>query len=257
MDGVAKTIRWSRFVDRAGRGILVPIESGLTFGPLPGIESLAEVARWIGHPAITGVIAHKGMVERLGARGLLHGKGVMVHLNGMTSFAVTPNRKEHLTTVEAALRLGADAVSLQLNFDANNDAHNLCALGAVVDQARGCGLPVLTMLYDKAPRVLPERRVQRLRHLVRACVELGTDALELPAPVDLSRIPLLLEGIEEHTAVFFAGGEVCSDEDMLGLASQAMAHGARGLCVGCHVFQHESASGFLTRLQDAVCSRAV
>src|SRR5690242_8453796 len=183
MSGIAKKIRWSRFVDRrCGRGIIVPIDHGLSIGPVEGLDSLTQVSRWIGHPGITGIIAHKGMVERLGSQSLLRGFGIMVHLNGMMSLAPTPDRKERLTSVEAALRLGADAVSVQLNFDGTNDAHNLTQLGAVVDEAQRHELPVLTMLYDKVPCDDQEHRVKRLRHLMRACVELGTDALKLAAP---------------------------------------------------------------------------
>lgn len=257
MEGVAKKIRWSRFLSpRSSRGIIVPIDHGLTIGPIPGLESLRRIESWINHPGITGVIAHKGMVERLGGRGLLQGRGVMIHLNGMTSVATAPNSKEMLTTVERAVRLGADAVSLQVNFDGTNDAHNLTLLGAVVDEADRFGLPVLTMLYDKVTTLPAEQSMARLRHLVRACVELGTDALKLAAPKDLSQIPAMLDGVQEHTAVFFAGGELCGETELLELARAVVRHGATGLCAGRNVFQREPAAPMLTRLQEALESSA-
>jgi len=253
MNGTAKQIRWSHFLDRrSGRGIIVPIDHGLSIGPVEGLASVDQMSRWIGHPGITGIIAHKGMVERLGSHGLLKGFGVMVHLNGMMSLAAMPDRKERLTTVEAALRLGADAVSVQLNFDGKNDAHNLTQLGAVVDEAQQYGLPVLTMLYDKVSCDVQEQRLSRLRHLMRACVELGTDALKLAAPDDLSLMPTLLEGIREHTAVFFAGGAVRSEAEILMLAEEVVRCGATGLCVGRNIFQRESVRATLTRLQEII-----
>ena len=253
MNGTAKKIRWSHFLDRrSGRGLIVPIDHGLSIGPVEGLASVEQVSRWISHPAITGIIAHKGMVERLGNQGLLKGFGVMIHLNGMMSLASMPDRKERLTSVEAALRLGADAVSVQLNFDGKNDAHNLTLLGAVVDEAQHYGLPVLTMLYDKVSCDGQEQRLGRLRHLMRACVELGTDALKLAAPDELSQLPSLLEGIREHTAVFFAGGAVRSEEELLMMAGQVVSCGATGLCVGRNIFQRESVRATLTRLQEVV-----
>jgi class I fructose-bisphosphate aldolase len=253
MNGIAKKLRWSRFLDRrSGHGIIVPVDHGLTIGPVDGLNSMAQAARWMTHPAITGIIAHKGMVERLGSRGLLRGVGLMIHLNGMTSLSPSPDCKVRLTSVEAAIRLGADAVSLQLNFDGSNDAHNLTELGAVVDEAQRYGLPVLTMLYDKVASQGEAQRSKRLAHLMRACVELGTDALKLAAPARLSEVPALLEGVKEHTAVFFAGGEVRSEEEMLELAREVVRHGATGLCVGRNIFQRERASTILTRLQEVV-----
>lgn len=253
MEGVAKKIRWSRFLERlSGKGILVPIDHGLTMGPIEGLGSVEQMARWMTHPAITGVIAHKGMVERLAGHGLLGGAGVMVHLNGMTSLSARPDQKERLTSVEAAARLGADAVSLQLNFDGTNDAHNLTQLGGAADEAQRCGLPLLTMLYDKAPCADRGARLQRMRHLMRACVELGSDALKLAAPPVLSDLPALLAGVTEHTAVLLAGGAVGSDDEVLRMAREAVASGATGLCVGRNVFQREGAGGFLSRLGSVV-----
>jgi class I fructose-bisphosphate aldolase/fructose-bisphosphate aldolase/2-amino-3,7-dideoxy-D-threo-hept-6-ulosonate synthase len=258
MNGVAKQIRWSHFLDRRSRrGIIVPIDHGLSIGPVEGLATVEQVSRWIGHPGITGIIAHKGLVERLGGYGLLRGLGVMVHLNGMMSLASMPDRKERLTTVEAALRLGADAVSVQLNFDGTNDAHNLTLLGAVVDEAQRYGMPVLTMLYDKVSCDGPEHRLSRLRHLMRACVELGTDALKLAVPEELSQLPGLLEGIREHTAVFFAGGAVRSEDELLLMAQEVVRCGATGLCVGRNIFQRESAGATLTSLQQAVLGSPV
>lgn len=253
MEGVAKKIRWSRFLGpHSDRGIIVPIDHGLTMGPIPGLDSISRIESWILHPGITGIIAHKGMVERLGARGLLQGLGIMIHVNGMISLAPTPDRKEMLTSVERAVRLGADAISLQLNFDGTNDAHNLKLLGATVDEADRLGLPVLTMLYDKLSGAPEAQRLERLRHLMRACVELGTDALKLAAPKDLSFIPALLDGVQDHTAVLFAGGEKCSEESLLDLARSVVLHAGSGLCVGRNVFQSENALAILHRLQQII-----
>jgi class I fructose-bisphosphate aldolase len=250
MDGVAKKIRWSRFLHKLScRGIIVPIDHGLTVGPIPGINSLSRIESWIQHPAVTGIIAHKGMVERLGSRGLLQDVGVMIHLNGMPTIAQSPDRKEMMTSVEMAVRLGADGISLQINFDGTNDAHNWTLLGSVVDEAQRYGMPVLTMLYDKVVSARDEQRITRLRHLMRACVELGTDALKLAAPAKIEEIPEILDGFQDHTAIFFAGGAMCSDETLLALARGTAEHGASGLCVGRNVFQRESVADILTRLQ--------
>jgi len=248
-----KQLRLSRFRYRrsargqASYGLIVPIDHGLTIGPVEGIQNVSQISTWIGDPAITGVIAHKGMIERLAARELLGGMGVMMHLNGMSTLGPTPDRKERLTAIETALRLGADGVSLQVNFDGANDAHNLRELGRVVDEAGVYGLPVLTMLYDKAAAE-DGKRLERMRHLLRICLELGADAVKIAPPKRLSEIPELLEGIADDLPIFFAGGSVMGDLDLLRLAELAIAHRAAGLCVGRNVFQREAPEDILHRL---------
>src|SRR3954451_22964485 len=110
-----KQVRWNRFVRGQSRtALIVPIDHGLTMGPIDGLDSLAAVRRWARHTAITGVIVHRGMADRLPQAGLVpHTGGLMIHLNGMTSIGPQPDTKELLTSVDVAIRHGADAVSLQ------------------------------------------------------------------------------------------------------------------------------------------------
>jgi len=228
--------------------MIVPIDHGLTIGPVDGLESAGRIAEWIDHPALTGVIVHKGMLERLVRRGVGGRLGVLVHVNGMSTLAPEPDRKELLTSVRSAVRLGADGVSLQINFDGANDAHNLALLGQVVDQAQQYGLPVLTMLYDKLAIGDAATRLSRMRHLLRIAVELGSDALKIAAPEDLDELAPLLHGIAEETPVYFAGGPLRTDEEMLALARAAVLNGAAGLCVGRNVFQRPKPGVLLDRL---------
>src|SRR5262249_38608025 len=155
---------------------------GLTMGPIPGMTSARELAAWMGHRAITGVIAHKGMLVRLAALGALDGKGVMLHLNGMTALGSGADTKERLTAIETAAVLGAAAVPVQANFTGDNDAPNPRALGAAADDAMRFGLPLLAMVYDKGHEADGPERIARLRHYVRAAIELGADAVKVAPP---------------------------------------------------------------------------
>lgn len=247
-----KTLRWRRFVaPGASHCLIVPIDHGLTLGPLDGIQSVADMSRWIGHPAITGVVVHKGIAQRLGERGVLAHGGVMVHLNGMSSLAPDPDHKELLTGVETAMRLGADAVSLQVNFDGSADAHNLSMLGSVVDSASGYGLPVLTMLYDKVGDPNPTAARARLRHWMRSAVELGTDAIKIGPPERPEEMAALIDGLADDVKILVAGGDMVDDETIAAMAQAARAAGAAGMCVGRNVFGRPDPGPFLDRL-DAV-----
>ncbi|MEK9281140.1 hypothetical protein MTR72_16160 [Bradyrhizobium sp. ISRA442] len=251
---IGKQTRWSRFTDRAsGRSLLLPIDHGLTRGPLAGLESIHALGTWISHPSINGIIAHKGTLARLVEARALGAAGLMLHVNGMPDFAEQPDTKEILTTIEAALRLGCDGVSLQLNFRRDNAAHNLKLLGRIVDEASAWGLPVLAMIYDK-DQTAPEQRSPRMRHLIRIACELGVDAVKIEAPTSIRDMPLLLDGLVDDIAVFFSGGPLGDLDQLLAVASHAVALGAAGMCVGRNVFQHADKSRALRLLHEAVCS---
>ncbi|OHX13429.1 class I fructose-bisphosphate aldolase [Chromobacterium sphagni] len=246
MTEMARKRRWSRFIDRqSGKALIVPIDHGLTMGPLEGLNRVEEVLRWLNPDVVTGIVAHKGFAQRLGGA---PGCGLMIHLNGSLNVGETPDFKRMVTSVEAALRLGADAVSIQTNFSAATADHNLQLIGQVVDQAHAFGLPVLNMVYDKGP--LQGKELTHLRHFMRAAVELGVDALKVAAPEDLNRIPELVDGIQEHTPVLFAGGALADELSLLELAAAVVRHDTGGICVGRNVFQRPNPLSTMTRLRD-------
>lgn len=255
MSYVGKRLRLGRLTSgRGGSGIIVPIDHGLTLGPLRGLESLAGFRRWITHPAVTGIIAHKGVVERLGSLDLLGRLAVVVHVNGMSTLSSKPDHKERLTGVEAAVRLGADAVSIQANFDGDNDAQNLVSLGRLVDEAQALSIPVLAMVYDKVPCEDRSVACRRMRHLLRICIELGADAVKIGAPERPADLAELLYGVVEHTTVFVAGGALCEDAGVLALARAARGSGAHGLCMGRNVFQRDDPGPLLSAVSSVLAS---
>ncbi|MBN8720480.1 MAG: hypothetical protein J0H85_13595 [Sediminibacterium magnilacihabitans] len=251
-----KKIRWSRFVNQeSNKGIIVPIDHGLTMGPLEGINNVQRIANWIEHPAANGIIAHKGIIERLACRNLLAGKGVMVHLNGMSTLANDPTKKEWLTSIESALRLGADGVSIELLFNGENETHNMKLLGRVVDEAMIYSIPVLVMAKDMNRYEQADKRVHALRQIIRMVYELGADAIKIPQPENINEIPPLLHELSDDIAVFLAGGARCADEDIFTIASLAIRSGATGLCIGRNVFQRPELNSFLSSLHALVHSQ--
>ena len=62
---------------------------------------------------------HSGMV---GAGHRKHGKdiGLIIHLSGATNLAPDPNRKVLVCSVERALKMGADGVSIHINIGADD-----------------------------------------------------------------------------------------------------------------------------------------
>ncbi|WP_444943383.1 class I fructose-bisphosphate aldolase [Microbulbifer sp. ZKSA006] len=244
MTEMARNRRWKRFVDpQSGKALVVPLDHGLTVGPIAGIQRPEEMLSWLDTDAVTGVVLHKGLAERLGGK---LDCGLIIHLNGSVCTDEQPDIKQLVTTVEAAVRLGADAVSIQTNFSAATASHNLRLIGHVVDEAHSWGMPVLNMVYDKSSDA---QGLERLRHFMRTAVELGVDALKVAAPQNLQRIPELIDGIQGHTPVLFAGGTLADERALIELAAATVEFGAGGICVGRNVFQRSNPATTLMQLQ--------
>lgn len=237
-------------------GLIVPLDHGLTSGPIDGIENTEKLSRWVGSKNISAVIGHKGLVERLIDRDMLYpATGIVVQLNGMPGIAPDCDKKIIVSNIEAALRLGADAVSIQLNFSKDNYAHNLSLLGRVVDEAHAYGVPVLTMAYDKAELFTDDERITRINHIIRIVSELGSDAIKLAPPKAISDIPVILAKHCQDIQIYFAGGELCTEDRLCEMTSMLIAHGAYGLCIGRNVFQHPQPEELLVKIVNVMKSR--
>jgi len=249
----AKKIRLGRLLNKETRkSLIVPIDHGLTVGPLKGLESSGQISRWIDDPNIDAVIAHKGMIERLVDRGLLQRKGIILHLNGMNTLAENPDDKATLSNLQSALRLGVDGVSLQVNFTGRNDRDNWKMLGAAGDEAAAHGLPLLCMLYDKVPASNETTQAARLRQLMRVAVELGSDAIKISLGQANAEIYEVIQSLSEDVLVFVAGGELTEEQKLLSQVTQAMHHGASGLCMGRNIFERKNPALFLKTLAELV-----
>jgi class I fructose-bisphosphate aldolase len=254
MGYLGRTLRMRRILfPDSQRGLIVPLDHGLTMGPIPGMQSIDDLHGWIGSSAISAVLGHKGMIERLIARNMLHScTGVILHLNGMANLAPSPDTKIMVAGIDTALQLGADAVSIQLNFSATNFEHNLALLGRTTDAAHAAGLPILVMLYDKVKTPTVAERNLRLNHLLRVMTEMGCDAVKLALPESVADLAELIERHSRDLRIFFAGGEKTSEAALLNATRVALQHGASGLCAGRNVFQHAQPRSVLLRLAECV-----
>lgn len=254
MGYIGRKIRESRLLfQESDRGLIVPIDHGLTVGPIPGIDDMDTISKWITNKNISAIITHKGLLEHLVIRDLIRPHlGIIVHLNGMSNLAKDGDTKCMLTDVETSIRLGADAVSIQINFTEDNFAHNLDLLGQVVDRAHSCGLPVLTMLYDKVKTDSHEDRVNRMNTLMRLCIELGTDALKVALPERIEDLSTLLKSHVKTTKVFFAGGELTSQRSFVDNIATAISLGSSGVCAGRNIFQHTNPNAAIQLMANAI-----
>ena len=113
-----KNIRIERIIDRqSGNAVIVPMDHGISAGPIPGLIDMKKTVNDVVEGGATAVLIHKGIVPQ-GHRTSGHDVGLILHLSASTDIGVNSNSKVLVATVEEALKLGADAVSMHINVDA-------------------------------------------------------------------------------------------------------------------------------------------
>jgi DhnA family fructose-bisphosphate aldolase class Ia len=153
---IGKKIRMERIVDRnSGKTVIVPMDHGVTVGPIDGLADMRATISKIVAGGANAILMHKGIV-RAGHRGTGKDVGLIVHLSGSTSMSPDPLAKELVCTVEEAIRLGADAVSIHINLGAETDREMLRQLGFVSSICMEWQMPLIAMMYTRGPKIKNE-----------------------------------------------------------------------------------------------------
>jgi len=235
---LGKAIRLERIINRnTKRAIIVPMDHGTTVGPIAGIVDMREAVGAIVEGGANAVLMHKGLV-RCGHRSQGKDIGLIVHLSASTTLSPFPNAKTLVGTVEDAIRLGADAVSVHVNLGDETEAKMLADFGQVTSIAQSWGIPVLAMVYARGPKVRSEFDPEIVAHCARVGVELGADVVKVPYTGDPDSFANVVAA--SCIPVVIAGGpKLDSTEDFLVMVRDSIRAGGAGLSVGRNIFQHK------------------
>lgn len=244
---VGKTIRMERLFNRATqKSIIVPMDHGVSVGPLEGLENLTSAVNAVAEGGANAVLGHKGLV-RCGHRKGGPDVGLIMHLSSSTDLSPFPNRKTLTASVTDAIRHGADGVSIHVNLGDANEAEMLSDFGRIAHDAEEWGMPLLAMVYGRGPNIKNSFHPSIVAHCARVGAELGADVVKVPYTGDIDSFNTVIEGC--CIPVLIAGGpKTKTTLEFLQTVSDAMKAGAAGLSVGRNVFQHPSPRNLMTAL---------
>jgi class I fructose-bisphosphate aldolase len=276
-----KLVRLHRIYGRGkGNGTLLflPIDQGLEHGPrdfFANPSSLDPDYEWrlAVHGNYSGIAVQFGLAAKY-IRDYAGHVPLVLKLNGKTDIPSdkTPISPLH-TSVEEAVRLGADAVGYTLYVGSSAQAEDFRQFGEVRRACERLGMPVIVLSYPRGEAI--DARGGRdspyaVEYAARVACELGADIVKVNMPADpgekaqasprpYSAMPYdMVEGFERvvraagRTPVLLSGGEKVADEELFSKAEAALQAGATGFIFGRNVWQrpYDEANQVITRLWD-------
>lgn len=243
MSNVGKTRRLRRIFGEDGRTVIVPMDHGVTLGPVAGIVNMQEIINKLIRGGVDGVILHKGIASHVDT-----GRAALVvHVSASTKLGPTPNLKVRVCSVEEALRLGADAVSVHVNVGSEKEPEMLTKMGAVAAECDECGVPLLAMMYPRGPRIKSSHDPELVAHVARLGAELGADIIKTNYTGSVDTFKKVVDGCP--VPVIIAGGpKVKSTRDVLQMVYDSVQAGGKGLSIGRNVFQYEDPTAIVKAL---------
>lgn len=239
MSEIGKSVRMERIFDRnTGNTIIIPLDHGVGVGPISGIIDLPSTVNKVADGGANAVLGHMGLPKH-GHRGYGKDIGLIIHLSASTSLGPDPNHKVIVTTVEEAIKIGADAVSIQVNVGAEDEAEMLQDMGYVARQCDEWGIPLLAMMYPRGEKVTSEHDVEYVKHAARIGAELGADIVKTNYTGDIDSFREVVKGCP--VPVVIAGGpRMDTEKELLEMIYDSLQAGGKGVAIGRNVFQSEN-----------------
>jgi len=248
---IGKNIRLERIIDRnSHKTVIIPMDHGITVGPVKGLTNMRDAVSKVVAGGANAVLMHKGL-PRFCHRGEGRDVGLIIHLSAGTAISPDPNAKELVCTVEEAIKIGADAVSVHINLGAETDRQMLRQLGFVGQRCMEWQMPLVAMMYTRGPKIKNEYDVGNVKHAARVAAELGADIVKVSYTGSTESFSEVVEGCS--APVVIAGGEKMeTDEEIFEIVEGALSAGAAGVSIGRNAFQHENPTKMVAALSKMV-----
>ncbi|MCL1984331.1 MAG: 2-amino-3,7-dideoxy-D-threo-hept-6-ulosonate synthase [Methanomassiliicoccaceae archaeon] len=233
-----KNIRMERIIDRrTGNAVVVPMDHGISVGPISGIIDMKSTVNAVSEGGATAVLMQKGLIP-YGHRTVGHDVGLILHLSASTNIGSTSDSKVIVATVEEAIKLGADAVSIHINLGAESEPQMLSDLGKISRDCTEWGMPLLVMSYARGPTVKDQYDPDTVAHCARVATELGADLIKVSYTGNIDTFKNVIKGA--LAPVLIAGGpKMNSDMDILNMVHDSIEAGGKGVSIGRNIFQHK------------------
>jgi len=235
---IGKSVRMERITNRnTGKTVIIPMDHGVSVGPIKGLIDMSKTVDMVAEGGANAVVGHTGL-PRYGHRKYGRDIGLILHLSASSTLSPKPNRKVLVNTVENALRMGADCVSIHINIGDESEAEMLHDFGKVAIECSYWGMPLLAMMYPRGPKVKDEKDLEAVKIAARIGAELGADFVKTVYTGDPDSFAEVVEGCP--APVLIAGGSKAGEEEMFQTIEDAIKVGAKGLSIGRNVFQHSN-----------------
>lgn len=248
-----------------GTMMVLPVDQGLEHGPIDFFDNPDALdPRWIINLADEGGFSAVALQYGLASKYMHPWAGkvpLILKLNGKTN---VPSDAQALSpvqsTVEDAVRLGADAIGYTLYVGSPAQVEDFRQFSEVRREADRYGMPVIVWAYPRGEAI--DRKggkdsLYAIDYAARVAAELGADMIKLnipkfneakmkdsPPPYDELNL-----GIAEAMAkvvasasgvpVIVSGGGKISDEELLNRARASLEAGVVGFIFGRNMFQRK------------------
>lgn len=246
-----KQVRMNRIRGTDGKILMVAMDHAAIGGPMRYLESPLQAIEAVVKGGPDSLLLTRGML-RHGWQAVPSHVGLVLRISG--GFTVLEGAQEFrdriISTVEDALRWGADGVAVTVKFGHELEGEFIQAVSRVADTCDRWEVPLLieVMVALRGSSGLAED--EALAVAARSAAELGADLVKIKYPSKQGDLVEVAKGCP--VPILVLGGEKADDDEVLDMVSKALRDGAAGVTMGRNVWQREDPAEFMRRLRSVM-----
>lgn len=242
-------LRMRRIFNKStGRSLIIPLDHGITFGPIPGLIDVTRVITDAEKGGADAIMLRPGLINAVLEADATN-LGIILCLTGRFDRGVD---HVELNSVEYAAKCGADAVCVEFKLGSDGDLENARFASKLAETAHNLGLPVLMTIY-----ALPEY-VQKMgsfayAHACRIGEELGADFIKTSLPSDMNIVEECLKSV--RVPLIVAGGNHYNSNELIDNVESMIEMGISGAAIGRNVWGNENPQQMIHKLSSVIHSK--
>ena len=249
---LGKEVRMSRLVNpKSNKMMAITIDHATSRGiaPLTGLHHVQDTIDKIilGRP--DAMTLTKGIAEHC----MWNHAGEVAMLMKISNYSpVAPTKDTIFGTVDEAIRMGADAVSMGCMTLGDFQGEQFEAIGRVSEECMRKGMPLIGHVYPKGESVKPEDRTawENIAYCVRSACELGMDIIKTTYTGDPESMAKVVATVPSTFRIVIQGGDACKTlDDYLQMTRDAMDCGVGGVTMGRFVWDYKDVTALVIALR--------
>lgn len=260
---IGKRRRLSRIFNSKEKCIIVPLDDNLISGTITGITNIKTKLNQIETAKPNAILAFSGTLS------IIQDYSIPIILN-VTASTINSchTNKVIVSSVEKAVKLGADAVAVHINLTSKYESKMIENIAKISKDCDKFGMPLLAIVYPRGEKIdssgnikdenylqlresNPEDYTKLVSHCVRLAFELGADIIKTQYTGTIESFKKVIESAGGKPVVI-AGGNKVDVRTIFEMTENAIKAGASGVSIGRNVFNRKDSDKIISCLQKLV-----
>lgn len=250
MSSLGKKIRMNRLVDqKSGRFLGITVDHAMARGVMTGLDTIGDTLEKLVEAHPNAITMHKGLADKCFKK---HAGKVPLIVKCSTFSPFQPEEDTLVCSVDEAIYLGGDAVSVGCIVGGDKQPEQITALASMSKDAMVKGMPLVAHIY---PRGFKEKKdwykVENIMYAARLGAELGVDIIKTNYTGDMESFAKVVECCP--AMVVAAGGEPGQDiKHYFEMTKSVIDAGGAGVTYGRFIFQYKNPTILIEALKQII-----